>query len=105
MALRWEIVVRLWDHYGEKTTQSWPTSIVAIDRNEVTEKVRAAYNATYDSFREFWSHDWRLVSTSEIYIYTPVSSEAEMFGNIYDKGFESGYKQALSDHMIRATHD
>lgn len=62
---RWEIGVRQLDHYGEKFISETPMSVTAATKSEVTEKVRVAFGATYDSFRKFWSHTWVLKSVAE----------------------------------------
>ncbi len=59
---RFEIVVRQWNTYRTRVLERIPTSILATDTADVTEKVRAIFNAKYDDFRHFWSHDWELTS-------------------------------------------
>jgi len=63
---RWAISVRRWDHYGQRVVSRTPAAIDAKDKDEVTVKVRAMFNATYDDFRKFWSHDWTLQSVEEV---------------------------------------
>lgn len=65
-AYRWDVTVRRWDHYGQKVESKIPMTVVASTRSEVTDKVRAAFEANYDSFRKFWSHDWTLGSVTEV---------------------------------------
>lgn len=62
---RWTIQVRRWNTYGQRVESSTPMTVIAATRSEVTEKVRASFEATYDTFREFWSHDWTLERVDE----------------------------------------
>ena len=62
----WDITVLRYDHYGTKVVGRSPAKVLAKDRNEVTEKVREMFNATYDDFRKFWSHSWSLNGAVEI---------------------------------------
>jgi hypothetical protein len=62
----WHVNVRRWDHYGNRVEMVTPAVIRAADRVEVTEKVRTAFNAEYDTFRKFWSHDWTLREVREV---------------------------------------
>lgn len=62
----WTIVVRRWNTYGDKIEGVTPAVIIAPDREQVTVKVRAAFNAKYDDFRKFWSHDWALKEVREV---------------------------------------
>ena len=63
----WHITVRRLNTYGDQVVSSSPTVILAATRSEVTTKVRAAYEATYDDFRKFWSHDWTLTEMREVH--------------------------------------
>lgn len=63
---RWHIIVVKYNVYGDKRVQETPVTIFAPTREDVTGKVREAFNATYDDFRKFWSHDWVLVSMDEV---------------------------------------
>jgi len=62
---KWHIDVRRKDAHGGIVSVI-PAVIHATDRAEVTTKVLAAFNATYDDFRQFWSHDWLLREVREI---------------------------------------
>ena len=62
----WHIEVQRFNHYGDRVEQRTPTVIVAANRDEVTSKVRAAFGATYDDFRKFWSHGWSLREVREV---------------------------------------
>lgn len=62
----WAIEVRKWNLYGTRIDERIPTVIRAATRDQVTAKVRTAFGATYDDFRKFWSHDWRLESVHEV---------------------------------------
>lgn len=62
---RWDIEVRTWNTYGDRIVRRTPMSILACSRSEVTDKVRAAFEATHDDFRKFWSHSWALISITE----------------------------------------
>jgi len=68
MSVKFRFVVEVVEYntYGDRVVKTTPSSFIAKDKNEVTEKVRAAFNATYDDFRRFWSHGWRLVSVEEV---------------------------------------
>lgn len=57
---RWFVQVRQWDHYGHRVVAKTPAVFIGTDRVDVTQRMREAYNATYDDFRRFWSHDWVL---------------------------------------------
>ena len=70
---RWTITVRRWNVYGDRIESQTPTTILAATRSEVTTKVRDAFEAKYDNFRKFWSHDWTLTSVDEV----PSQSEAD----------------------------
>ena len=61
----WKITVLGCDTYG-KVAYRTPATIFAPTKTEVTAKVRAAFGATYDDFRKFWSHDWTLISVREV---------------------------------------
>jgi hypothetical protein len=63
---RWNVTVRRFDLYGTRVEQRTPVAVIASDKDEVTTKVRAMFNATYDSFRKFWSHDWVLRDVEEV---------------------------------------
>lgn len=63
---KFEIEVLKYNLYGDHVESRTPASILANDRAEVTEKVRAVFNATYDDFRKFWSHNWRLFGVTEV---------------------------------------
>lgn len=63
---RWNITVVWLNTYGDKIEERTPATILAADRDEVTRKVRAMFNATYDDFRKFWSHGWKLESVEEV---------------------------------------
>lgn len=82
MTFRFEIEVLKYNTYGDKVAVRTPMSVLAEDKNEVTEKVRAAFNATYDSFRNFWSHSWVLNSVNE----EPAALAAEVPGRLYVTG-------------------
>lgn len=62
----WTIEVQRLDHYGQRIEGRTPATVLAANRVEVTTKVRAMFNATYDDFRNFWSHTWALVSVREV---------------------------------------
>ena len=62
----WHIDVQRMNHYGDRVESRTPAVILAATRGEVTEKVRAAFGATYDSFRRFWSHRWVLREVREV---------------------------------------
>ena len=62
----WNIEVRRRNTYGDRIESRTPTVIIAANKVEVTNKVRAAFGATYDDFRKFWSHDWTLNSVREV---------------------------------------
>jgi hypothetical protein len=70
----WHITVRKWGyHYGKVTAVSTTPMIVrAAGKTEVTEKVRAAFEAEYDDFRKFWSHDWLVREVREAIPPCPV---------------------------------
>lgn len=61
----WHITVRRKDDYGGLAA-SYPATIIAATRSEVTAKMRAAFEAKYDDFRKFWSHDWVLTEVREV---------------------------------------
>lgn len=63
---RWTIKVREKNTYGDRVTSLTPTTVLAKNRAEVTDKVREAFGAKYDDFRRFWSHDWILDSVDEV---------------------------------------
>lgn len=65
MTFRWNIIVLEYDHYGNRVVKETPMSILADTKTQVTEKVRAAFEAKLDTFRHFWSHGWRLISVAE----------------------------------------
>ena len=62
---RWDIVVRRWDTYGNRILSTTPMTILASTRDEMIDKARTAFSASYDSFRKFWSHDVLLNSVDE----------------------------------------
>ena len=62
---RWDVTVRNWNHYGDKVMARRGASILAANRSEVTENVRTMFEATYDDFRKFWSHDAVINSVCE----------------------------------------
>ncbi len=62
----WHIEVRRLNHYGDRIEERTPMVVVAATRYEITAKVRAAFGATYDDFRRFWSHDWTLREVREV---------------------------------------
>lgn len=64
----WHITVRKRDQYGTSIASTTPAIVLAATRSEVTEKVRAAFEATYDDFRKFWSHDWTLQEVREVHL-------------------------------------
>jgi len=64
----WYIDVSQLNFYGDRTISVTPTMIIASTKAEVTEKVRAAFGATYDDFRKFWSHTWALREVRELWI-------------------------------------
>jgi hypothetical protein len=61
----WHIEVQQLNHYGDRVEQRTPMVVTAANRSEVTTKVRAAFGATYDDFRKFWSHNWTLREVRE----------------------------------------
>jgi hypothetical protein len=65
-AYEWHITVLRRNHYGDRVVDRTPMVVLAADRAEVTAKVRAAFGATYDGFRKFWSHDWTLTEVREV---------------------------------------
>lgn len=62
----WDITVLRYNTYGDKVVSRTPAKVLAKDKAEVTTKVRAMFNATYDDRRKFWSHNWSLNSAVEI---------------------------------------
>jgi len=68
---RWDVTVRNWDYYGYKVVSKRSASILAANRSEVTEKVRAMFEAEYDDFRKFWSHDAVINSVCEESLPSP----------------------------------
>jgi len=62
---RWQIIVRRWDTYGEHVLSETPMTVFAANKAEVTTKVCDAFNASFDTFRKFWSHDWLLERVDE----------------------------------------
>lgn len=62
----WDIEVRRLNHYGDRVESRTPAKVLASTKAEVTTKVRAMFNATYDDFRKFWSHTWALNSVQEV---------------------------------------
>ena len=62
----WDIEVRRRNHYGDRIESRIPAKVLASTKAEVTTKVRAMFNATYDDFRKFWSHTWALNSVKEV---------------------------------------
>ena len=62
----WSIQVVHWNEYGDRVLSHTPATIIAATRAQVTEKVRAAWDARYDDFRKFWSHGWEIVSVREL---------------------------------------
>ena len=66
-------VVRRWNSYGDKVDARIPTVILASTKSEAREKARIAFDATYDHFRNFWSHDFAVQSVREV--PAPVHSE------------------------------
>lgn len=71
---RWNITVRKLNHYGDRVDDTTPAVVLAANRDEVTQKVRKMFNATYDSFRKFWSHDWMLTSVEEVTTWPPITT-------------------------------
>lgn len=65
MILRWDITVRRWNQYGDKVVTTYPASMLGETSGEVLNKARAAFGATYDDFRNFWSHDVLINSVVE----------------------------------------
>ena len=65
-AYAWDITVLQYNHYGDKVESKTPMTVHASTKTEVTTKVRAAFDATYDEFRKFWSHGWQLNSLTEL---------------------------------------
>lgn len=65
MTFRFEIDVLKYNTYGDKIIERTSMSVLAENKIEVTEKVRAVFNAKYDDFRRFWSHGWSLNSVNE----------------------------------------
>ena len=65
-AYEWHITVLRRNYYGDRIEARTPMVVLAANRNEVTEKVRAAFGATYDDFRKFWSHGWELAEVREV---------------------------------------
>lgn len=79
--LRWTITVRRWEShfvgghggntYGWRVVAETPTTVYAPDKEGVTERVRAMFNAEmlregYGSSKtEHWSHDWTLARVDE----------------------------------------
>lgn len=62
---RWEIEVLEYNTYGDRVVKRTPMSVLADTKTDVTNKVRAAFEARHDDFRKFWSHNWTLLSVSE----------------------------------------
>lgn len=62
----WDIEVRRLNTYGDRVESRTPAKIRAATKAEVTTKVRAMFDATYDNFRKFWSHTWALNSVTEV---------------------------------------
>jgi hypothetical protein len=71
-AYRWQVTVRQWNTYGDRVVSRTPMTVIAASKSDVTTKVRAAFEVTYDSFRKFWSHDWALISVDDV--TTPTTS-------------------------------
>ena len=65
MTYRWHIDVKRYNTYGDRVESVTPMTVLADTKAEVTTKVQAAFNSTYDDFREFWSHGWALKSVEE----------------------------------------
>ena len=68
---RWDVTVRNWDLYGDKVVLVRSASIIAANRSEVNEKVRTMFEAKYDDFRKFWSHDAVINSVCEESLPSP----------------------------------
>jgi len=62
---RWHIDVKKYNLYGDRVESTTPMTVLAETKAEVTTKVNAAFGATYDDFRKFWSHGWVLKSVEE----------------------------------------
>lgn len=58
--------VRRRDTYGNRCINSIPASVFAATIDEATEKLRDAFGAEYDDFRNFWSHSVLIESVKEI---------------------------------------
>lgn len=58
--------VRRRDMYGDRYVSTTPSTVLAKNIGEATEKAREAFGATYDDFRKFWSHDVLIDSVKEI---------------------------------------
>lgn len=61
----WHIEVQKFNHYGDRIVARTPMVVIASTHPEVTTKVRAAFGATYDDFRKFWSHTWSVREVRE----------------------------------------
>ena len=76
MKFRFEGVVRQWDTYGDRVAKKTPVTFIAANEKEALTKARAAFGATYDSFRKFWSHDLLVESVREVEpVPTPITPE------------------------------
>lgn len=62
----WDIEVRRLNTYGDRVESRTPTKVLAATKGEVTTKIRAMFDATYDDFRNFWSHTWALNGVREV---------------------------------------
>ncbi len=62
---RWQVEVRRWNTYGDRVESKTPTSVLATDKAEMAAKVRASFGATWDDFRNFWSHDAVVIRVDE----------------------------------------
>ena len=67
----WDVNVRRKNTYGDKIVSTTQMTVLAATKSEVTAKVRAAFEAKYDDFRKFWSHDWTLNSVREVHPLPP----------------------------------
>lgn len=85
----WNILVTKYDYYGERIVSRTPARVRAATRSELTEKVRAAFEATYDDFRKFWSHGWELKDVTEVEPPREVTAEQ--------------VRQALEQNLIDTT--
>lgn len=85
MRFVWDITVLKYDEYGKAVIKKTPMSVFAANKDEVTEKVRAVFQSTYDDFRHFWSHGWTLRSVTEV---DPPESNEALDSPRYIKGIE-----------------